>query len=75
MTCMAPLGSGGANHGIKGETAYLGGIGKIETHEHLLNDPVELHLSSSPTSSSWIGNFTKFYFIDQVSCIVENFAS
>ena len=56
MTCMAPLGSGGANPTIKGENAYLGGISKIETHESLLNDPVELHLASSPTSSSWIGN-------------------
>ena len=60
MTCMAPLGSGGANPNLKGENAYLGGISKIETHESLLNDPVELHLASSPTSSSWIGNVTCF---------------
>lgn len=62
MTCMAPLGSGGSNPSVKGESTYLGGISKIETHENLLNDPVELHLSSSPTSSSWIGNITYFKF-------------
>ena len=61
LTCMAPLSSSGSNTEIKGENAFIGEINKIETSDDVLQDPAELQLPSSPSSSSWIGK--KFYMI------------
>ena len=55
LTCMAPLSSNGSTNEIKGENAFIGAISKIETHEDTLQDSVDLHLPSSPSSTSWIG--------------------
>lgn len=55
MTCMAPLGSSGKSSGIKRDNPYLSGVSKIETNDDILQDTVEMQLSSSPSSSSWIG--------------------
>ena len=55
MTCMAPLGSNGKGSHIRRESSYLPSVNKVEASEEMMQDPMELNLLSSPTSSSWIG--------------------